>query len=136
MKKLKLDAFSPAEFRGLGIVSSEKDYRICFFLNKELDINLAKSEDISIFDPSQNKNQSVLCYIHQDAENGSKLYFMKNRQDGFFVVPEMKQADFIFMEPGSQPDKMTDMKKTISKISQIQGCFIIPPQNLKHIDAE
>jgi hypothetical protein len=136
VKKLKLDDPSTTEFRGIGIVSSEKDYRLCFFFNKELGLDLDKSGNIFRYDPASNKSVPVPCYIHSEPENKGKLYFIRNRQDDFFLIPQMKQADYLFLEPTWQPDKLIEIKKAILNISYIQSCFVIPVQNLKHIDAE
>jgi hypothetical protein len=136
LKKLKLDDLSAADFRGLGIVSTEKDYRLCFFLNQALDIELEKTANINIYDPAKNKRSPVLCYIHKASGNADRFYFSKNRQENFFLIPEMKQADYIFLEPSAQKNTMNEVKKLISDIPEVQSCFIIPTQNLKHIDAE
>ena len=135
-KKLKLEEQNSADFRGLGIVSAEKDYRLCFFLNNDLGLDFDKSVNIAFFDQAKKKRTSVSCHIHQDDENGQTLYLVKNRQEGFFMVPEMKQADYLFLEPTNQPDSLKKIKNAISNVSYIQGCFSIPDQNLKHIDAE
>jgi len=135
-KKLKLEEQNSADFRGLGIVSAEKDYRLCFFLNNELGLDFDKSVNIACFDPVKKKRTQVSCHIHQDLESGQELYLVKNRQESFFVVPEMKQADYLFLEPANQPDSLKKIKNAISNVVYIQGCFIIPDQNLKHIDAE
>ena len=135
-KKLKLEDQNSTDFRGLGIVSAEKDYRLCYFLNNELGLDFDKSVNIAFFDPGKKKRTPVSCYIHQDTENGQILYLVKNRQEGFFMVPEMKQADFLFLEPMNQTNSLKKIKDAISNAFYIQGCFIIPDQNLKHIDAE
>jgi len=136
VKKLKLDDQNSADFHGLGIVSPEKDYRLCYLLNTELGFDFDKSVNIACYDPAKNKRSPVHCYIHTDNETGQVLYLVKNRQEDFFLVPEMKKADFIFLEPANQPGSLDKIKKNISNLFYIQSCFNIPVQNLKHIDAE
>jgi hypothetical protein len=136
LKKLKLDDYAAADFRGLAIVSPEKDYRLCFFINKELGIELEKSAQLNVFEPDKNKRTSVLCYIHKDIENGSRYFLAKNRQDNLLMIPEMKQVDYFFLEPENQKNTIDQVKKLLINISSIQGCFNIPVQNLKYIDAE
>jgi hypothetical protein len=136
LKKLKLDDQAAAEFRGLAIVSPEKDYRLCFFINKELGIDLEKSASLTVFDPVKNKRNPVTCFIHKDPDNDTRYYFAKNRQESLFMIPEMKQADYLILEPVGQKNTVEALKKQLSNISAVQGCFTISPQNLKYIDAE
>ena len=136
MKKLKLDDPVSADFRGLGIVSAEKDYRLCYFFNLEMGLDFDKSITIIYYDPVKNQRKPVACHVHTDPETGAKLFFVKNKQEGFFMAPEMKQADYLFLEPAGQADTLSKLKTTILNIPHIQSCFIIPVQNLKHIDAE
>jgi hypothetical protein len=175
-KKLKLDEPWYSGFRGLGIVSPEKDYRISFFLNKELGLEFKKIvDDVSnkiletghvlekefeltvptnaplkekqthqeeklpglfVYDPSKNKRQQLICFVHNYPGNIGKLYLVKNKQDGFYMLPTLKKMDYIVLEPEEQPDTLKSLKTTLLKFSFIQSCFPIPEENLKYIDAE
>jgi len=136
LKKLKLDDSPQAEFRGLGIVSPEKDYRLCFLINQKTGWELEKTATLHIFDPAGQTRKEVPAFVHTNPENEYRTFLVKNRQESFFVVPEMKQADYIILQPFEQADTMNLIKKLISDITAVQSCFAISAQNLKHIDAE
>ncbi len=136
VKKLKLEDQNSVDFRGLGIVSPEKDYRLCYLLNNELGFDFDKSVNIAFYDPAKNQRKAVSCYIHNDTDAGDVLYLVKNKQEGFFMVPDMREVDFIFLEPLNQDDSLNTIKNRISKLDIVQSCFVIPGPKLKHIDAE
>jgi len=136
VKKLKLEDENSVDFRGLGIVSPEKDYRLCYLLNNELGFEFDKSVNLAFYDPGKNKRNAVSCYIHNDPDSGLVLFLVKNKQEGFYMVPDMKEIDYLFLEPINQVNNLDNIKNIISKLNTIQSCFAIPGQKLKHIDAE
>lgn len=48
MKKAKLHVEPTFDFELLGIVSPIRDYRMAWLVNKELDLNLVKADDLEL----------------------------------------------------------------------------------------
>ncbi|MGZ5243830.1 MAG: IPExxxVDY family protein [Bacteroidia bacterium] len=136
-KKKKLTLESEQDFSALGISSVEKDYRLCFKINKLLEVDFVKEGKLMIHDPATKQQQQVDCYIYKDIEMLCTLYLAKNRHETFFIQPVYKQADYILlMQPPPRADYITEIKNRLSAIPIIQSTFAIPTDQLKHIDAE
>lgn len=136
-KKKKLTLETAQDFSALGISSVEKDYRLCYKINKLLDVDFVKDGKLIIHDPATKQKQEVECYIYKDVETATNFYLVKNRQEAFFIIPIYKQADYILLiQPPPKAKMIDDFKKRLSAIPIIQSTFAIPTDQLKHIDAE
>ncbi len=136
-KKKKLTLETAHDFSALGISSAEKDYKLCFRINKLLEMDLKKDGKLIIHDNLTKQKQEAECYIYKDIEMLCTFFLVRNRQEAFFVQPIYKQADYILlMQPPPKASLIDDFKKRLSTISNIQSTFAIPTDQLKHIDAE
>ncbi|RZJ98737.1 MAG: IPExxxVDY family protein [Flavobacterium sp.] len=136
-KKKKLTLETAQDFSALGISSVEKDYRLCFKINKSLDIDFQKDAKLIIHDFLTKQKQEVECYIYKDAEMPCTFYLVKNRQEAFFIIPIYRQADYILLfQPPPNTKIVDDFKKRLSTLPIIQSTFAISNDQLKHIDAE
>ena len=136
-KKAKLQLDTAQDFTGLGIVCAEKDYRFCFKLNKALHWNLEKNALLHVHRQAEKITSDVNAYIYRPREMPCTLYIVKNRQDDFFVMPKLKQADFILLaNPGPPEPYITDLKNALNSLPIIQSTFAIPNLQLANIDVE
>jgi hypothetical protein len=136
LKKQKLSVTANNEFSALGIASAEKDYRLCYQINKSLQLELERSANITVFDTASKKSYEVLCYYYNDKEQGARLYFVKNRQEQFIIIPQYKQADYFFLLQSLHKSYYDTFKKSLTELKSIQSVFPIPDQNITNIDAE
>jgi hypothetical protein len=136
-KKKKLTLETAQDFSALGISSVEKDYRLCYKINKLLEFDFAKNGKLIIHDFATKQKHETECFIYNDEEMHSTLYLVKNRQEAFFIQPIYKQADYILlMQPPPAAEYVSEIKNRLSAIPIIQSTFAIPNDQLKHIDAE
>lgn len=66
MKKIKLNAKADYNFHLLGIISKSKDYTVSWAINKVLDIELAKQEDLPVELVSGESAELSLYYYETD----------------------------------------------------------------------
>ncbi|HYG37179.1 MAG TPA: IPExxxVDY family protein [Cytophagales bacterium] len=128
MKINKLN-FDPEydEFELIGIVSSLKEYKLAWLINKVLDIKMVKEPDI-IFNFINEAKISVSNYVYK-LEYGN-FRFLKNRASEVinikvpFLLPELKQYDYLIkLEQISYTfpsEKVIDLLKTINQILFVQ----------------
>lgn len=98
MKKNKLDSFLAIDFDLYGLVSSTKEYKLAWHLNKAMDITLSKQDDIQI-EFSDHSAILISYYLHQ-TEN-LKIELLQNRlvskgsKGNQYLVPELSQFDLL-----------------------------------------
>jgi hypothetical protein len=134
-KKLTIRVDEGREAEGLGISTTLKDYRLCFELNRELNIALSKEGVLRV--DTQAGLLEVICYFYRDVDRGADLYVMANRQEGWNVLPDMKAADFIALVSGADRQLLFDeIKAACQRITNIQSTFAIPQDKLKSIEID
>ncbi len=135
MRKRKLEAEIDYNFSLVGIISPLKEYKFAWLLNKNLDIQLDKTQDIEI-EFLKNKNLIISNYIHETEHSSFKL--MKNKSvDHYgdnpdFIVPELKRFDYIIVVQGFE-DLFSDqeLKNMISSITSVQYVQLFSVESLK-----
>ena len=137
MKKHKLSVEEEVDFLALAIVSTAKDYQLCYQINNVLGINLDKSAVIRQFNPKTKQLSDFQGYIYSDKENSVVYYIVNNKEEGKILLPKLKQADFVCFLAGMNAEtKLEDCLKLFGKIQQVQKVFIIESEHLNNIIIE
>lgn len=130
MSKILLTLDEDYDFTLIGISCHSKDYRLCWEINKALNIDLVRTEDLEIRKKGEVNSHSFYEFI--DDDNYLEYYLISNRGSSGFLIPEQKSVDFFLMAKGNISDSHT--KDTISKInalSLVLTSFSINPDMLK-----
>lgn len=135
MKKIKLDAEVDFNFSLWGIISALKEYKLAWLLNKNLDIQLDKIEDIEI-EFLNSQNLIISNYFFEMEYSNIRL--LKNKsvdqfsESSAFLLPELKRFDFLLIINGFE-DTFTDLKlkENISAIPGIQYLQSFPVESFK-----
>jgi hypothetical protein len=119
------------DFLVLGISCHEKDYRMCWMLNKALDYGLEWTEDLEI----QLSHGAVYfpMYHYQVPEDLTSIYLIKNRVEGGILLPELKQMDYLLKIENNQAEH-AKILRTIRKIPHVIGTFDVEVSRLKSKD--
>jgi len=115
----------------IGIVSSEPDYRLSLKLNRKLGIAL-KSIDPVEFADETGAEFHFSRFSDSPSNPTSGLQLVCNRSLRNFLLPKLKNIDFLILIPGSTDEQileklMADLRETDS----ISGVFNIDPKALK-----
>ena len=151
--KLLIDEFETNDFSIIAIHSILEDYRLAFFLNKELGIGLCQSDDKLlikhkkedyflrkyVFDNSfndlywtliQNKNEMVQVV----SNNENNLFFdeVLELETKVFLLPEFKNVDyFLKIEHESADFDSQKAIESISKIHNISSVYELDIETIK-----
>jgi len=105
----------------IGIVSFEKDYRICFFLNQQLNLNLSLSEDklhIHI-----NKKDIALTY-YKGYNIDFEFFLFENIANGSKLFPKYKNINYwLLVENKTYNKEIDEIEQQINKIDAVIGSF-------------
>ena len=116
VNKLVVDYDGEFEFTLLGISCAHKDYRLCYALNKVLDIEFIKAKNHEL---KLAKQTSVFMFGKYVATNeyGRKIFLINNKQDDNILLPDVKMLDYILM---FEPKYDGDMGKLLQEIKDIK----------------
>ena len=105
----------------IGIVSFEKDYRMCFFLNQQLNLNLSLSEDklhLHI-----NKQEFALTY-YKGYNIDFEFFLFENGANGTKLFPKYKHINYWLMVINKTYNKeIEEIEQQINKIDAVIGSF-------------
>lgn len=116
------------DFLLLGISCHEKEYRLCWFLNRALDLQMSLQQPIEM--TSKNSTSQHTLYTHEEEED-VRYDLIANRAEGGFMCPEYKQVDYLLRLNSDMPIDTSELLRTVRKIPIVITAFEIAVENLK-----
>ena len=120
------------DFILIAVTTSLKDYRICYLINKCLNFNFVKKDDLEV-DIQQHAGPVFFSIYHFNWEaSETDFYFIANKGSDGYLIPEMKKADYFLMIKNYIDD--TDLEKLVSdlnRIPEIVAAVKIDPKKIK-----
>jgi len=135
MKINKLNVEFEYNFELFALISSAKDYKLAWHLNKILNLHLCKTEDLII--EFLHKSKIYISNFTFDKEYSS-FRLLKNKACEFenvpkpYLVPELKEYDYLLMlhDEAGEWD-LEQITVLLKNISVIQYLIKVNPENLK-----
>lgn len=132
MAKILLEEEFDFDFKLLGISSHVKDYRLCWAVNKSLDLDLIKLEDEIIIGNKNNENQSTFSiYYYLDEDSEIEFELISNRHEHGYLIPELKSADYFLKVGEYYSQSMEDLISQLRKTNLINMAFEIDVDTLR-----
>jgi len=130
------------EFLLIGICTHAKDYRLCWEINKILDIKLERVNDIMLnphtkdFGVEGDTSYGVLSayslYLCEDEESNNCFHVISNKSSYETFITEQKQVDyFLRIKGNNNPDYSSDVIKMLKDNPIILTAYEIDPNKLK-----
>lgn len=120
------------DFVLIAVTTSLKDYRICYHINKCLNFNFNRVDDLRL---ETNVNGSPLLFslYHFSWESTeTDFYFIGNKGSDGYLVPEMREADyFIMIKNYIDDDDLEHVLSCLNKIPEIVAAVKIDPKKIK-----
>jgi hypothetical protein len=120
------------DFILIAITSSLKDYRICYLINRYLNFNFTKLDDLKL-DIGQLNCPVLFSLYHYNWESTeTDFFFIGNKGSDGYLVPEMREADyFILIKNYIDDDDLESMISALNKIPEIVAAVKIDPKKIK-----
>jgi hypothetical protein len=128
MKKLELEAEDDFDFGLIAISCHEKDYKICWAINKEFKFNLKRGKDICLKD--RDEDMSYSFYLYDDELGHCTYHIIENRSGMGYLIPEQKQADYFMMIKGIF-DEENEMIQRLKSIDMVLTAYVVDADTLK-----
>ena len=128
IRKFSLSENTSSPVYGIGILTDEPGYKLCWLLNQHFPWNLVKSEDILVAG-----KESPITQTYSGFESTASLHpsvkLIGNRSKEGQWLTIFRQVDFLLYIPAAGQDTgyLENLKTSIAtKVPQIRGLFKVP----------
>jgi len=128
MGKITLELEEDFDFKLIGISCHSKDYRLSFELDRTLEFDFFKEENLEIKIKEGFAEFSFYSYI--DEENYTEYYLLSNRGSMGYLVAEEKLSDYFLVIKGLINDEKEILKK-LNQIKLVLKAYSINVEELK-----
>jgi hypothetical protein len=129
-KFLKLDI--DLDFVLIAVTTSLKDYRTCYLINKCLNFNFAKGDDLEVDIHHGTDTSFFSFYTYHWEASETDFFFIANKGSEGYLIPEMKKADFFLMIKNYIDEKDLESIVTgLNRIPEIVTAIKIDPKKIK-----
>ncbi len=130
-KKFKLDVSDKMPIGLIGILSDENDLKLSWLLNKNLQVNLSRDEDLNWLSRELPNPLAFPVYSDPVSKFGP-LRLLKNRTLEGLWIKGFKQVDYLFLlMKKTSREEYEGLLDKIQKISGIRGVYILDPSPLQ-----
>lgn len=151
--KLDLDEFDEIDYYLIAIHTTLEDYRLAYFINQHLPINLSKSKEEIQISIKEGETQFSRFYFN-DEDNFISWNLIQNKnevigqkeiinQDLFsnssqevatkvFLLPELKKVDYFLKIESDEDDvKIIDIIKKLKTIKSLSTVYVVDTETIK-----
>ena len=120
------------DFVLLAITSPLKDYRLCFKVNKELQIDLNRLDDLELSLNAGSPTNYFSRYIYIEPHNEIEFNLLANKGTEGFLIPEMKKVDFfLLIRNYIDSDELRQVIAGLNRIPEVLVAAEVDPKKLK-----
>jgi hypothetical protein len=135
MKTLTLDCDFDCDFDLFGVVSSSRDHKLAWALNRALSLRLVKQQDL-IYDLLNRGRLVISNYLH--ATETATLRLLRNRSvdpsplKKPFLAPDIKEYDYLIqVQNGTGLLDAEELLERLSQLPVVQYVCRFDPNSLK-----
>lgn len=121
------------DFLLIGICSHEKDYRLCWEINRMLDIGLERGDNITL-NTSHGELMTFSLYFCNCPETNNYFHLLSNKSSNGVLITEQKKIDYFLKIKGNiSPEYTGVLIKKLRKIPIVLTAYQIDPVKIKSI---
>ena len=120
------------DFLLIAITSPLKDYRLCYLVNKFLNVNFTKIADLSVEIHPGTEPVLFSRYQYNTEPTDTDFYFIANKGTEGHLLPEMPRADYFLLIKNYMDEKdFEGVLSGLNKIPEIVAAVKIDPKKIK-----
>ena len=150
--KLDLDEFDEIDYHLIAIHTTLEDYRLAYFINQHLPVNLSKSNEEILISIKEGETQFSRFYF-DDEDNFVSLNLIQNKnevigqneiinQDLFsnssqvvatkvFLLPELKKVDYFLKIESDDDLDLAGIVKKLKSIKSLSTVYVVETETIK-----
>ncbi|MGV8877910.1 MAG: IPExxxVDY family protein [Sphingobacteriaceae bacterium] len=119
------------DFILLAITCPLKDYRLCYLINKNLQFNFTKSDDLEI--QFSLKNAAYFSLYEDVWESSETAFFLiANRGSEGFLIPEMNRIDyFLIIRNFIEDEEISGIIAGLNRLPEVVTAVSVDPKKIK-----
>jgi len=118
IKKYQLDLSSGIEINAIGLITDEIDYKLCWLLNKNLGLNLVRTDDFTWLSHKLPNPQSHPAYVDLESQYGT-IRLIRNKSEEGIWIKGYQQVDFLLVI--TEPTKLDHQEALLNILRGIKG---------------
>ncbi len=132
LSKLTLKYEPDLDFILVAITAPLKDYRFCYKLNKQLNVQFDRIEELTLQFYSGEYQVQFTRYYYFLVQSETDYYLIANKGTEGFLIPEMNNVDFfILIRNYIDNESLEQLIAGINKIPEVQVAVEVDPKKLK-----
>jgi hypothetical protein len=150
--KLDLDEFDEIDYHLIAIHTTLEDYRLAYFINQHLPVNLSKSKEEILISIKEGETQFSRFYF-DDEDNFISWNLIQNKnevvgkkeiasQDLFsnstqevatkvFLLPELKKVDYFLKIESDDDLQINEIVKKLKAIKSLSTVYVVDTETIK-----
>jgi hypothetical protein len=150
--KLDLDEFDEIDYHLIAIHTTLEDYRLAYFINQHLPVNLSKSNEEILISIKEGETQFSRFYF-DDEDNFVSWNLIQNKnevigrneiinQDLFsnssqevatkvFLLPELKKVDYFLKIESDDDLEIAGIVKKLKSIKSLSTVYVVETETIK-----
>lgn len=132
MNKLILKFEPDLDFILIAITVPLKDYRFCYMLNKQLNREFYRMDELELQFSHEEEPFYFSRYHYRDVQTENDFYLLANKGTEGFLIPEMKTVDYFMLIHNYFDDE--DLQLLLASINRIPEVLVaaeVDPKKLK-----
>ena len=150
--KLDLDEFDEIDYHLIAIHTTLEDYRLAYFINQHLPINLSKSKEEILISIKEGETQFSRFYFDDEdnfiswnlIQNKNEVIGQKEKinQDLFsnssqevatkvFLLPELKKVDYFLKIESDDDLDLAGIVKKLKSIKSLSTVYVVETETIK-----
>ena len=119
------------DFVLVAITAPLRDYRLCFKMNKELNLDLCREDDLELMNTLDKPFYFSRYYI-KDVDSETEFNLLANKGTEGFLIPEMKNADFfLLIHNYIDKEELREIIRGLNRIPEVLVAVEVDPKKLK-----
>ncbi len=120
------------DFVLIAITTPLRDYRLCYMVNKILNFNFIRSEDLCL-EPLQGSARAWFSLYKYSWESSETDFFMiANKGTDGYLIPEMNRTDYLLLIKNYIDEtELDDILLHLNKIPEIVAAVKVDPKKIK-----
>ncbi len=130
MAKYKLDLQPDPEVVVVGISSHVKDHRLCWAINRSLDLALTRRRT-PLTEEVAGRTLTYMVYDHEAEDNTGRYTLVNNHSADGCLLKEQRQTDYFLVVDRELAQQHPDLLDRLRATDHILTAFLLPYDHLK-----